>query len=333
MTLNTTTPFQKFAEAMLHKDSEYIPKILRAMITEDQAVLLMALPGTADQMAEKLGRPAAAVASDLKDMFRKGLTFKKIKGDEVTWRGPAHLPQFHDGTIVWPEATPEFYRLWKTYMETEWPKLAPVLAKFMPRPYTRVIPVDQSLDAGRALILAPENVRSIIASAKRLAVTKCTCRLTMGKCHAPIDVCLQVDRAADYTIERGTGRELTREEALRIIVETEEAGLVHVTMNKASIGHFICNCCGCCCQSFTLLISDGLPLCDPSRYRPRVDAEACTGCGACEERCWFNAIAVDAAGVAAVIDEKCLGCGQCAVGCPDKAIAMSPVREPEFIPQ
>jgi Pyruvate/2-oxoacid:ferredoxin oxidoreductase delta subunit len=318
---------------MLHKDSEYIPKILQSMITERQAELLVALPGSAAQMAAKLGRPAAEVEADLKEMFRKGLTFKKIKGEEILWRAPAHLPQFHDGTIVWPEATPEFYGLWKAYMETEWPRLAPMLAKFMPRPYTRVIPVEKSIDPGRARVLAPENVRDIVASAKRLAVTKCTCRLTMQKCDGPIDVCLQVDRAADYTIERGTGRELTRDEALQVIADTEAAGLVHVTMNKASVGHFICNCCGCCCQSFTLLISDGLPLCDPSRYRPQVDAAACTGCAACEERCWFEAIAVGAEGVAAVVEGKCVGCGQCAIGCPEEAITMAEVREPEFIPE
>jgi Pyruvate/2-oxoacid:ferredoxin oxidoreductase delta subunit len=326
------TPYQKFAEMMFHPDSVVIPKILQSMITERQAELLVALPGSAGQMAEKLGRPAAEVESDLKDMFRKGLTFKKVKGEEVSWRAPAHLPQFHDGTIVWPEAPPEFYRLWKEYMEVEWPKLAPMLAKFMPRPYTRVVPVEKSLDAGKARVLAPENVREIVAAAKRLAVTKCTCRLTMQKCDGPIDVCLQVDRAADYTIERGTGRELTREEALKVIEETEEAGLVHVTMNKASVGHFICNCCGCCCQSFTLLISDGLPLCDPSRYRPQVDAAACTGCAACEERCWFDAIAVGTDEIAAVVEGKCVGCGQCALACPEDAIVMAEVREPDFIP-
>jgi Pyruvate/2-oxoacid:ferredoxin oxidoreductase delta subunit len=326
-------PFQVFAERMLHPDSQIIPRILAAMITASQAELLLALPGTAARMAEKLGRPAAEVEADLKDMFRKGLTFKRIQGQEATWRAPAHLPQFHDGTIVWPEATPEFYRLWREYMETEWPKLAPLLVKFMPRPYTRVIPVAKSLDAGRVRVLAPESVRDIIAAAKRLAVTKCTCRLTMQHCDAPIEVCLQVDRAADYTIERGTGRELTAAQALEVVAQTEDAGLVHVTMNKASVGHFICNCCGCCCQSFTLLISDGLPLCDPSRYRPQVDAAACTGCAACEARCWFDAIAVGEEGVAAVAAETCVGCGQCAIGCPEGAIVMAAVRAPEFIPE
>ena len=38
----------------------------------------------------------------------------------------------------------------------------------------------------------------------------------------------------------------SKEEALKIVKEAAEAGLVHVTMNKAHAGHFICNCCSCC---------------------------------------------------------------------------------------
>jgi hypothetical protein len=66
-------------------------------------------------------------------------------------------------------------------MESEWPNLAPVLTELMPRPFTRVIPVGKSVEAGKVQVLAPENVREIIESAGRLAVTQCTCRLTMRK--------------------------------------------------------------------------------------------------------------------------------------------------------
>jgi len=154
----------------------------------------------------------------------------------------------------------------------------------------------------------------------------------MKKCDAPVEVCLQINRGADYTIERGSGREVSKEEAIKLLDQAEEAGLVHVTMNKAGVGHFICNCCGCCCQSFTLLISDGLPLCDPSRWRPQVDADLCSACGECEDRCWFDAILVGDDDYAVVDDEKCLGCGQCAYVCPEEAIALAEAREPEFIP-
>lgn len=325
--------YQKFAEMMLHKDSQYIPKILQCMITDEQATLLVSLPGTAAQMAQKLDRAVDDIKADLNDLFHKGLAFKKEKNEGVIWRAPAHIAQFHDASILWSQAPAEFYDLWSTYMETEWPNLAPLLTELLPRPFTRVIPVGKSVDPGKVQVLAPENVREIIDSAGRLAVTPCTCRLTMRKCDAPVEVCLQINRGADYTIERGSGREVTKEEALKIIAETEEAGLVHVTMNKAGVGHFICNCCGCCCQSFTLLIADDLPICDPSRYRPEVNIDVCNGCGTCEERCWFDAISVSENQAAAVIEDKCLGCGQCAIGCPEEAISMTEVREPGFIPE
>ena len=326
-----TTPYEQFAEAMLQKDSKVIPEIIRCMTTPDQAELLVTMPGTAVDLAGRLGRPETDVAADLNDMFRKGLAFKKVKDGDTLWRAPVHIIQFHDATLVWPEAPPELYELWRKYMEEEWPALAPGLSSLLPRPFTRVIPVNRSLGEARAQVLAPDSVQRVIDSASRLAVTPCTCRLSMKKCDAPIEMCIQVGRGADYTIERGSGREISKEEATDILTRAGEQGLVHVTMNKTGAGHFICNCCGCCCQSFSLLRADNVALCDPSRFRPLVDADACTGCGTCEERCWFDAIAVDG-DVADVNAERCLGCGQCALGCPDSAIAMEAVRAPEFIP-
>lgn len=324
--------YQKFAEKMMHKDSKWIPKILKALINDNQAELLVSLPGTAADMAKKLDRPAKEIEADLKDMFRKGLTFKKEKGGAVTWRAAAHLAQFHDASILWPEANEKFYGLWKKYMEEEWPKLARIISKVLPRPITRVIPVMKSLDPGRAKVLAPEDVREMVGSASRVAVTNCTCRLTMKGCDAPVEVCLQINKGADYTVERGSGREIDKDEALKILDQTEEAGLIHVIMNKASVGHFICNCCGCCCQSFSMLISDDLPLCDPSRWKPEVDEDKCSACGECEERCYFGAIVIGDDDVAVVDDSMCMGCGQCAIGCPEEAIAMIEARKPDFIP-
>jgi Na+-translocating ferredoxin:NAD+ oxidoreductase RNF subunit RnfB len=325
-------PYKKFAENMFHADSIYLPEILSLMINDDQATLLISLPGTVQQMSEKLGRSTDDITSDLKDMFRKGLAFKKVKNDDTHWKAPAHIAQFHDATITWPEATQAFYDAWQRYMSEEWPKLAPMLTQLLPRPVTRVIPIGESIDTGKAKILSPENVREIIETATKLAVTNCTCRLSMRNCDAPLEVCIQVNRGAAYTIERGSGREITKAEAFEIIEKSEEAGLVHVTMNKADVGAFICNCCGCCCQSFTLLISDGVALCDPSRYIPEINVDACSGCETCVERCWFHAIHLNDEGYACVDEKKCLGCGQCAIGCPEDAIKLVEKRPVDFIP-
>lgn len=95
--------YRKFAAMMQQEDSAYIPQILKCMIDDAQAELLVSLPGTAARMAEKLDRTVDAVQADLYDLFRKGLAFKKEKKEGMLWRAPAHLAQFHDASILWPE--------------------------------------------------------------------------------------------------------------------------------------------------------------------------------------------------------------------------------------
>lgn len=53
--------------------------------------------------------------------------------------------------------------------------------------------------------------------------------------------------------------------------------------------------------------------------RPKVDQEACDGCGICSERSQFNAIVV-VAEETMVYPELCHGCGLCTLACPQNAI-------------
>ncbi len=52
---------------------------------------------------------------------------------------------------------------------------------------------------------------------------------------------------------------------------------------------------------------------------PRINPDACTGCGVCAEVCEFNALA-PVAGKVLVFNELCHACGGCALACPEKAI-------------
>ena len=208
---------EQFAEMMQHKESKLIPEILKILINDQQLELLVSLPGTAEEMAALLARPVEEIEGDLKDMFRKGLTFKKKKDGRTLWRAPGRLVQFRDSSLLWPEAPVHLHDLWRDYMEKEYPDLARNIARTAPGRATRVIPMDRSLEAGKVQILAPENLREIIAGARRFAVTNCPCRLAMRKCDAPLEVCLQLNRGADYAVERGSGREISKEEALEIV--------------------------------------------------------------------------------------------------------------------
>jgi ferredoxin len=182
-------------------------------------------------------------------------------------------------------------------------------------------------------VLAYEDVSDIIEKAEVLSVTKCTCRLIAHKCDRELEACLQVNRAAEYNIARGTGRRLTKEEAFDIVRRAEEDGLIHVVMNKQAVDHFICNCCPCCCQTMPVLIQHNISVIEPSRFSAEVDPELCTACGTCLDRCYFSAITLEEGQTARIDPAKCMGCGLCQVTCPTSALSLKEVRGTDFVPE
>jgi ferredoxin len=182
-------------------------------------------------------------------------------------------------------------------------------------------------------VLAFEDVKDIIDKANTISVTKCTCRLTAHKCDKKLEACLQINKGAEYNIARGTGRKLTAEEALDVVRQAEEDGLIHVVMNKQNVDHFICNCCPCCCQTMPVLIQHNISVIEPSRFAAQIDPEACSACGTCLDRCYFSAITQEGEEPAQVNPEKCMGCGLCQVTCPSDAISMKETRPTDFVPE
>ncbi len=70
----------------------------------------------------------------------------------------------------------------------------------------------------------------------------------VGKgCDKPSENCLTFSSGAYYYEQNGMGRSITQEEALDILKEGMEAGLV-VQPGNSKKPMNICLCCGCCCQ-------------------------------------------------------------------------------------
>ena len=333
--MGSENPYKKLAE-QIGTPSERIEKIWEVLCSEEEAQLLLAMPGTVEDLAGKTGRKPEETQPILDLLFRKGVVFDREKEGVVTYATARHLLQFHDASILWPEAPEGFLDQWQEFMDEEYPAIAQALAAMDLPAFTRVIPVDAPMEGGGSQILPIDNASKIIDDARSLAVTACTCRLTAKKCESPVEVCLQLNRAAEYAIKRGTGREVTKEEAKEIIRKSEEAGLVHVTDNRADNEHIICNCCPCCCIVLPLILKERKRvLLAPSRFLPEVDVDKCTLCQTCVEACPVDALSLDDGGAGetvAVEEDLCIGCGQCAYQCPEEAIAMKEVRNPNFVP-
>ncbi len=326
--------YEQMTDKIMLTGSKLIPDLFRMIADEEEARLLMAMPGTPEQLTEKTGRSLADIEKSCRLLYQKGLAFKSLKGGTVGYKMCRDMIQFHDATILWADAPQAYLDLWQRFMEEEWPMFARLAEQFFPKAFTRVIPVDQSLDPDNQQVLDADSARKIITDAEVIAVTRCTCRVIAHKCDMPLEVCLQVGNAARYTIDRDSGREVSAEEAFDILDLCEEKGLVHVTMNRSHAGHFICNCCSCCCQALPLVISEGLKILDPSRFLAEIDSELCSGCETCLDRCRFNAIetAGDQTTIMHVIAEKCMGCGLCQITCPESAISLKAIRPADFIP-
>lgn len=325
---------EQLAEQVGAGESKIIPAIFETLTNEEEARVLLAAapPATVEEISEKTGISLDEVAHMTDPLFRKGLLFKSKKKDATRYYRPRHLMQLHDATAVANDPSPKMIGLWKEFMEKEWGDFTRKLEGMLPDSVLRVIPINASIETN-SQVLAFEDVREIVAGSRRLAVTRCSCRVIDGSCGKPLDVCLQIDKAADYAIERGTGRELTKEEALDILKMCAAEGLVHTSENKRASGTVICNCCADCCMNWTSMKSGLGKFCAPSRFRASVEAEACNGCEECLDVCFFEGIGMDGGGdVAKVNIENCMGCGLCQAACPTDAITMEVARPEEFVP-
>ncbi len=195
----------------------------------------------------------------------------------------------------------------------------------------RVVPIEEEIEVRKEVTLKYEQLSKILYKYDTLGLMTCYCRhrkdLLGDPCKATDNRknCFSFGRVAEFLIEQGFAERISHEEALKILKQCEEEGLVHKAFhnsldpNKELDG--MCSCCKCCCGTFDIHYKGALPLMSIASYLAKVDKELCIGCGTCVEKC--NAEAIELEDAIAVIDEeKCIGCGLCAHHCPEDAINM-----------
>ncbi len=326
--------YQELAEGLGAGESKFIPEIFESLTDEREARVLLAAspPARIEEIAEKSGIPQNEVEGMIGPLFDKGLIFKSKKESGIRYYRVRNLFQMHDSTAVMTDAPQKMLDLWREFMATEYDAYSRKVEAILPSPVVRVIPINATIEA-KAHILAFDDIKNIVNEARSLAVTPCSCRVIDGKCGKSLEVCIQINKAADYAVERGTGRRLEKDEALEILRRCEEEGLVHVGNNQRAPGHVICNCCSDCCLNWPSIRTGMKKFVVPSRFSAAVDAELCSSCETCLDRCYFGAITLEGEGDTACVDiEKCMGCGVCTVTCPEEAIRLNEVRPADFVP-
>ena len=189
------------------------------------------------------------------------------------------------------------------------------------------IPVHVEVDV-RQTVLYLEEAERILREADSIALGPCTCREENRNCDAPVETCLALNQKQEDLAKESRGfKPITVERALETLRASHKAGLVHLAYRKPGkeITEF-CSCCSCCCWFLNALKRyDYHDAIVESSHVAEQDVERCIACGACVERCPFEAWSpAQNGGKPSLALEKCFGCGVCVSGCPVGAISLAP---------
>jgi electron transport complex protein RnfB len=297
-------------------------RILKKLFTPEEAevaVLLSPMPEEAEQIAARSGSEPRELEQKLEALSRKGLAFRARREGKTMYNTAPFMIGLYEYSV--DRMDEELAALYKEYYDEAY--LDEMASSGVPG--FRVFPVGESIEADFTIYPFLDLVEEVKA-ARVISVADCICRkeaeLTGGGCDHPRETCLSFGAAAEYYIENGIGRRISNEEAVRILEEADEAGLVHAGVNTRHLSN-ICNCCPCCCASMKGITREGMDkhLFLNALFEALVDGDACTACGECVDRCPVGAVSLDDT---AVVDrDRCLGCGLCAGICPADAVTMS----------
>ncbi len=195
-------------------------------------------------------------------------------------------------------------------------------------------------------VLDWEKATAVLADAKAISLSICYCRHKAEhleeECDAPQETCLSLNGAAEYIARRNFGRTVEHAEALDILVECRESGLVQLADNVQRRPAYVCNCCGCCCGQLSAINEFDLQAVVPSGYEASSDHERCNGCSRCSRACPIGAVTMIPQRVARkrkntlvpVVDaERCIGCGVCVGACKRDAMHMEARAKRPHVPE
>ena len=298
-------PYKFGLKRLTETDPEYI--ILdRACSNDEIAEIMLKMglrkPKTTAEIAKLTGKSEERVVELLTDAAQHGIV-------EYNYENPQHEKQWYVQLFVPGIAEMTNMVLWQV---EKYPELADAFDKMTFLPLEgkthlippggdgigmHVVPVEKAIPAKNESADIEHVSHWLDKYDGHLSVGYCSCRnarrlYNQGSGEIQDDCCIGLGDFADYLVETGKGRPITKEEALQICKRAEENGYVHqVTNIDGSEKIFgLCNCdIGVC---FALRTSQyfNTPNLSASAYRAHVDKENCVACGKCVEVCPAGAV-------------------------------------------
>jgi H+/Na+-translocating ferredoxin:NAD+ oxidoreductase subunit B len=215
-------------------------EILKRLFKPEEAEIMLQLkpmPEKLADIAQRTGKDEKKLGDMLYDMSKRGLLMR--------WRAPNK--ELYYFLMPWAigifefqlnNLTRENVDLFEKYYEEG---MAPSW-KDRKAGMVRVIPVQKEIE-GKTEIQPYEKVSEIIEKHTKFAVADCICRkvakIQGHGCDKLLEACMSFGPAAEFYIENGIGREITKNEAKEILAKAEESGLIHCSTNKKGTKTFI----------------------------------------------------------------------------------------------
>ena len=331
-----------------------IYEILKTLYTAEEAELAAQLPlkfKSLHGIARKLGVTEDTLRPKLEAMADKGLVLDFELGGKMRYMLTPTVVGFFEFSMMRVREDVDQSHLAGLFHEylLGQPDFAEQLSPDTQTSLFRTLVHEEALPESYAEVLDWERATWLVENAGAWAVGLCYCRHIAHHRGADcqkfrMECCMTLGPGADYTTRHGLAKKIDKSQALDLLTETREAGLVHLGDNVQRNPTFICNCCGCCCEVMLAfkkfkMFGDTFT----SNFIARVDTEKCNGCRKCAKACPVDAIdiltkprTVDGKKVkwlAKVDPAVCLGCGVCELECKFDAMHMEPREKRRIAPE
>ena len=312
--------------------------LLKEMFSPPEAMVALAIPNNLEPLqvtsmktiAARADLPMPEVAAALDKMADRNMLFTAPTADGSM--GYALLQVGY--------GLPQTF-FWKGNQDDTTKRMAKLVLKYFTVPTTQKIyggvrtksfkyaPANRSIEIPMQGVMPHEQIGPIVEAATKIAVAHCPCRMSakvLGRtdCHHSLQVCVKYDEMAEFVIDKGLARQISKDEAHQIMENSEKEGLVHMVDNAQGQIKHTCNCCGHYCWNVGILRRRKIRRDDLMAvyFIRETELDECIGCGACAEICPVDAVKM-VEDKPQVDQEWCIGCGVCAIQCPADVISIS----------